>query len=290
MQVSNDVGLVLQGGGTRGIFVAGVLDAMIDAGLDFQYVIGTSAGALAGSNYISGDPGRTKFLIIHCMKSMKFASPANLLFLGTFFNFDYLMNEVPVKVAPMNFERFNENPARFQVATLAVADGKAHYFEKKSCSQFTKAIVASSSLPYISKPVLVEGHYYLDGGPVAAIPFRKPLEDGIKKLVIVETRDPSYRKSPTKKSDIRRAHAFYGKHKDLCASIAASHETYNQDVEDINKLKDEGRAFVIQPQSPVTVGRAERNEKKLEALYQEGFDLAKSLLPDLLKFLGESDE
>lgn len=290
MQVSNEFALVLQGGGTRGIFVAGVLDALAESGIEFLYVVGTSAGGLAGANYISGDIGRTKFLNIHCMKSAKFASPVNLLLIGTFFNFDYLMNEVPAELSPMNFERFNTNPALFYVATSGLADGKPHYFEKGSCSQFMRAVVASSSLPFISKPVLVEGHYYLDGGPVASIPFRKPLEDGVQKLVIVETRDPTYRKPETKKSTIRRAKQFYKKHREFCQAVIDANATYNKDVEDINKLKEEGRAFVIQPQQPVLIGRAERNEQKLTALYQEGYDLTMSLLPELKKFLGVANE
>jgi len=290
MKIANDVALVLQGGGTRGIFVAGVLDRLAKEEIEFQYVIGTSAGALGGSNYISGDIGRTQFLIVHCMKSVKFASAANLLFTGTFFNFNYLMNTVPIKVSPMNFDRFNSNPAKFFVATTGVADGRAHYFEKSSCSQFLKAIAASSSLPFISKPVLVEGHYYLDGGPAAAIPFRKPIEDGLSKIVVVETRDPTYRKPETKKSTIRRTNQFYRKHKELSQAIINANKTYNDDVEEINRLKDEGRAFVIQPQQPVTIGRAERNEKKLNALYQEGYDLMESMLPDLKRFLGVADE
>ena len=245
--ISKDIALVLQGGGTRGAFTAGVLDVLMENGLYFPYVIGTSAGALNGVNYISKDLGRSKYVSTELMSDRKFVSFSNLIFRGTIFNFTYLFHTVPKEKLPFNAAEFRTSPIEFVCCATGMADGQAHYFVKRECKEFYKALAATSSLPLVSKPVDVEGEKYLDGGVVAAIPYRKPLDDGFPKIVVIETRERGYRKKKAKKSKQLLAKLLYGKYKSFLASNKRSVEAYNEAADEIERLQEEGVAFVVAP-------------------------------------------
>lgn len=282
--------LVLQGGGTRGAFTSGVLDVLMEQGIYFPYVIGTSAGALNAVNYLSHDIGRSKIVTTELMSDKRFVSPGNFLRRGTFFDFAYLFHTIPKTKLPFNFAAYNGSPAELIVAATGVDDGEPHYYRKSVCHEFYKAIAASASLPLISKPVDVEGELCLDGGVVAAVPFRKALEDGRDKIVIVETRARGYRKKPTKGTKMLLAKMMYGKHKPFIKAYKSQAEVYNQDEDEIDRLESEGLAFVIRPDNPPQVKHAEKNKEKLLTLYQEGRDVMERELKGMLAFLGADDE
>src|SRR5574344_70805 len=280
------VGLVLQGGGTRSAFTSGVLDTLMENKISFPYIIGTSAGALNAVNVLSGDIGRSKDVDILLMDDKKFISLHNLLHYGSLFNFTYLVVDVPKKLIPFNAKAYNESPVHFVVAATGLEDGKDHYFVKGECTEMWKANAASSSLPLITwKPVMVEGHPYLDGGPTANIPFRRALADGCEKIVVVTTRAKGFRKSPAKKKNLRRAHFLYKEYPEFLKAYAKESDVYNADADALDALEASGQALVIGPAHPVTIGRTCRDKAKLDALYHEGVDVAKSALEKLKVFL-----
>lgn len=281
------IALVVQGGGTRGIFAAGVLDAFLDHDIEFPYVIGTSAGALLSFNYVAKERGRGAWIIEECMQMKEFASVNNYLKDGNFFNFDFLIHEVPRSLRSFDEKAFEESTMRFLCATTGVEDGKPHYFEKGCTAEFMNALAASSSLPIINKPVLVEGHLQMDGGPVASVPFEKPLEDGFKKMVVILTRDRSYRKKKRAVLDRVYIKRKYRDHPEFIKAVNGYEILYNRQMEELFRLEKQGRAFLILPEERVEIGRAEKDKEKLHALYQKGYDVACKLLPKLKEYLGE---
>ncbi len=285
--VREEIALSVQGGGTRGVFAAGVLDAFIDNNIEFPYVIGTSAGALLSYNYLAKDKGRGAWLIEECMQMKEFASVNNYLKDGNFFNFDFLMYEVPKSVRSFNQEEFDKSKTRFLCATTGMDDGKAHYFEKGVTPDFMAALAASSSLPIINKPVEVEGHLHMDGGPVASVPFKKPIEDGFRKVVVVLTRDRSYRKK--KRTELNRLYTKrkYHRYPEFVKAVNGYEALYNRQMEELFRLEREGKVFIIAPEEKVEIGRVEKDKAKLHALYQKGYDVAIKLLPELKKYIGE---
>lgn len=285
----DDSALVLQGGGARGAFTAGVLDVLMEHKLYFPYVIGTSAGALNAVNYLSHDIGRSKVVTTELMGDPKFVSLRNFFRRGTFFDFAYLFHTVPKTILPFSAATYNGSPIEFVAATTGM-DGKPHYFKKSTCKEFYKALAGSSSLPLISKVVDVEGTEVLDGGVVAGVPFRKALEDGRDKLVIVGTRARGYRKKPTGKRKMFLAKMMYGKYPDFLAIYKRQAEFYNEDADEIDRLEAEKKAFVICPDVPPAVGRAEHNRDKLLVLYEEGREVMERELPNMLAYLGLSHE
>ena len=287
-----DAALVLQGGGARGAFTSGVLDVFAENKLDFPYVIGTSAGALCACNYLSGDKGRNKFVCTELLTDPKFVSLRNLLFKRTAFNFGYLFFSVPEKMYPFSEKEFFADERPFLATCTSMKTGEAVYFDKRKLGRkdFYTALAASASLPLLAKPVDVMGEKCLDGGPAAAIPFRKPLEDGYQKEVIVLTRAYGYRKKPIKSLNYRLAKALYRKYPAFLSKFKTSPDVYNADTEEIEKLQKEGKVFVIQPDNPPHIATAEKDKEKLVALYEEGRAVAERLLPELRKYLGVADE
>ena len=282
--VSNVRSLIVQGGGTRGVFATGVLDVIAENGISFDMIAGTSAGALSAYNFVSGDIGRTKKFVIEIMPKKEFASFHNRMKYGSFFNFRYMFEEVP-KTIPFNYEAFKNNPIRFYCGTTDVKTGKAAYFEK-SGPNFDDAIAACSSLPLVSKPVKVGDGLYLDGCNECPVPYKIALEEGYEKLVIVLTRTRAYRKK--KPGFFKRAgySLMYHKYPEYVASCKDSYILYNDDMDEIFRLENEGKAFVICPEVPPTIGRAEKDGEKIEALYQDGRKIMNEKLDELKEFLG----
>lgn len=279
--------LALQGGGVRGAFTAGVLDVFLENGVVFPYVIGTSAGALTGVNYLSGDRGRSKFIICDLINDPKFLSLHNFLHKKTVFDFAYLLDVVPASIAPFSQKQFDESPIDFYAVATGLEDGKAHYFRKKDCKEFMKGVSASASLPLLSKPVMVEGKPFLDGGPVDSIPFRKPLKEGVKKIVVVATRELGFRKKPLSSAKVRLCQQFYGDYPEFTKAFRKSVDVYNADSDLLEALEKEGRIFVIRPDQPVDVSPTDKNKKKLNALYEEGRRIALERLPEMARYLKE---
>ena len=279
-------GLVLQGGGMRGAFTAGVLDVFMENHLSFSYVIGTSAGALNGVNFISGDIGRGKYVTCEMVHDKKFLSVKNLLLKGSLFDFKYLLFTLPEKnILPFNSKVYEENPTEFLVACTGMEDGAAHYFKKGECADFWNAVAASSSLPLLAKPVEVEGHFYLDGGPTASIPFRKAIEDGCERIVVVGTREFGFRKTPLKESHKRLCKRFYHAFPKFIESYDRTVEEYNGEADEMENLQKEGKLFLVQPEFPVTVSQTEKDEKALYALYLEGRRIAEKNLDAMKDYL-----
>ncbi len=283
--------LVLQGGGTRGAYTAGVIDVLMEEGIDFPYLIGTSAGALNGVDFLSKDIGRSKFVSTELVCEPKMLSFRNFRKTGNVFNLNYLLYEIPKKRYPLNEEQFNNSKTRFIVACTSMKDGQAIYFEKGKTDYFLPAVAASSSLPLVSEIQMVGDEPCLDGGQVAAIPWRKALEDGNEKLVVVMTRPIDYRKKHKMKA-FQRAWAKnrYKKYPEFLKTYFGYNALYNRDMDDLEALHKEGKVFLIAPPVSLGISNMERNHDTLLKIYENAKKQTHEILLDLLKFLGRPNE
>lgn len=282
--------LVLQGGGARGIYVAGVLDALMEEGFVFPFVYGTSAGALCATGLLSNQIGRNKEVVLRGMPNKRFASMKNFLKTKNFFDFDWLFHEFSRNELPFDEEAFWNSPIDFYAAATGFKDGKVHYFRKKDfpdVASFYPAIAASSSLPLIAKPVEVNGELYLDGGPVCAIPYRKPIEDGHEKIVVVSTRDLAYRKKPMKGSKARLGKWMYRKHPEFLKAYLGTNEEYNRELIEIEELEKKGRIFVIRPSVALSIKATTKDVEVLSAAYELGKQDCLKRLEGLRRYLSD---
>ena len=277
-------GLVLEGGGNRGIFTSGVLDYLMEERITFPYVVGVSAGACNAVDFVSEQIGRTK----DCIIGKDFPAPLiryrYLLEKRMLVDMDLLFDEVPNRINPFDYDTYFASPIRCVLVATDCTTGKAVYMdERKDRERLMKIVRASSSLPLVSPMVTVDDIPYLDGGISDPIPVRRVLTEGYKKPVIVLTRQAGYRKKLSRVSE-RLGKILYKEYPEVLKCLQSRHRVYNKTMDLIERLEQEGRAFVFRP-SEVLVGRTEENEQKLNAFYQQGYELAKERIGELREFL-----
>ncbi len=271
MEITPNTGLVLEGGGMRGIFTCGVLDALMKHEMWFNYVIGVSAGAGNGASYMSKQIRRARYSNIDLLQKYDFIGLKSLFTKGTIFDMQLLYDKFPNEIFPYDFEAYKKNPAVFEMVTTNCITGRAEYFQEKEDHQrLLKILRASGSLPYVSKMVEIDGVPMLDGGMVDSIPVQRAIDTGHDTNLVILTRNPGYRK----KEKDRKIPAFiYKKYPRLRLALSNRAKIYNAQLELVEKLEAEGKVICIRPENPIEVDRIEKNVEKLEALYQEGYRL-----------------
>lgn len=276
--------LVLEGGSLRCLFTAGVLEVFMEAELDFPYVIGVSAGALSGLNYISRQPFRTARINIDYVNDSRYLGMKSLVKTHSIFNFDFLFGELSEELIPFAWKTFEESDKRFVAVSTDCNTGEALYHEKGLSQDILLAARASSSMPLLAPMVNVDGFECLDGGICNPVPFRKAMEEGYEKLVLVLTRQEGYRKEPSRAMEAVYQR-YYKKYPNLVNALCQMEENYNQVQEEISGLEREGKCFVIRPEVPVSVSRIEKDTEKLEDLYTAGRRVAFRRMGALKEYL-----
>lgn len=289
MEIDKNTGLVLEGGGMRGIFTIGVLDAFMETGLRFPYAIGVSAGACNGVSFVTRQRGRAKFSNVGMIEryGREYLGVGMLLKTGNFFNVPLLYDELPNRLWPFDYKTFFNTDMTFEMVCTNLVTGKAEYLSNhepeykqedvNAAHQFAMDIIlASSSLPYVSHNVKVRGVPMLDGGIVDSIPVARAMECGYEKNVVIMTRNSGYRKRlkhgvilDAMGAALRKS--MYAKYPAFCEALKRRGEVYNQQLELVEQLEKEGKVLCIRPERPIEVDRIERNPMRLHALYDEGY-------------------
>jgi predicted patatin/cPLA2 family phospholipase len=276
--------LVLEGGGLRGIYTSGVLRFFMDKGIFFPYVIGVSMGACNAANYVSRQPERNRIVSTRYVNDARYLSYARLLLRGELFGMKFIFDTLPRSLVPFDFTTFMENEVKCITVVTDCETGEALYYEKKGLGEdYLKVLQASNSLPFVAKPVHYNGRILMDGGLSDSVPIRKSTDDGNEKNVLILTRPKGYRKKRPR--FMRFASVRYRRYKGLCNALATRHLRYNETMDFIDELEEQGGVFVIRPRSALNVGRAERNKDKLYAAYDQGYSDACACETGLVSFL-----
>lgn len=275
MIIGPDSALVLEGGGLRGVFTCGVLDAFMERGIRFPFTVGVSAGACNGLSYMSGQKGRAKASNIDLMDKYHYVGLKYLITQGCIMDFKLLFEEFPEKIIPYDYDAYFANPDRFVMVTANCLTGKAEYLEEKHDAGRVMDIVrASSSLPFVTRITYVDSVPMLDGGICDSIPVEYALSQGFTDITVVLTRNRGYRKSEKPNPFLR---LFYRKYPELQKAIANRNKEYNRTMTLIEQLEDEGKITVIRPLRHIEVTRMEKDTTKLRRLYDEGYSLGHSV-------------
>ena len=277
------IGLVLEGGGLRGLYTAGVLDVLMEQGIQADYVIGVSAGAGNGVSYVSRQLGRNRRINTEYLKDKRYLSFSSFIKTKSLFGMDFIFDEIPNRLDPFDKEAFFASTCEFCAGVTDVRTGKPVYFGKDDLKQDFTVLRASASLPIFSPIVEYKQGKYLDGGMSDPIPAQRALKDGCDRLIIVLTRERSYVKQPEKFRAVYRRQL-----RDYPAMIDAldhRHELYNRTLETVRSLEKERKALVIAPQTPPEVSRFERNKQKLLELCEKGRSDTLRLLPQITTFI-----
>ena len=274
--IDKNTALVLEGGGMRGVFTCGVLDYLMDHKISFPYTIGVSAGACNGLSYMSHQRGRGKYSNIDLLAKYKYIGIRPLVKKRGLIDQQLLFHRFPDRILPYNYKAYAENPARFEMVTTDCRTGRACYWEEKhNEKRIIEIVKASSSLPYACPIIYVDGRPMLDGGIVDSIPLLRAYEQGYDKCVVVLTRNKGYRKS-TKKVPVPSF--IYKKYPRLRVALRNRNKLYNEQLELVERLEEEGKIIVIRPEKPIVVGRMETSVKKLTDLYNQGYECARKVM------------
>lgn len=282
------VGLVLEGGAMRGLFTAGVLDIMMGNNIEIDTIIGTSAGAIYGINYFSKQIGRSiRYTKKYC-KDKRYISIRNLLLTGNIINKKFAYYDVPFKYDVFDNDKFlNEikNNKKFIATVSNVKTGKPEYYEINDPIKDIEILRACSSIPLVSKIVKINNNKYLDGGVTDAIPIDRMLEENVDKIIIILTQPLDFIKTNPNSKKIKLAKIRYRRYKKFLDSMNNRALIYNKTLEKIKKLEKEKKVFVIRPDSKIDINVIERNEDKIQEVYEKGLNVAINIMDDLKHYL-----
>ena len=280
MKINGKTGLVLEGGGMRGVFTSGVLDAFMKHNLYFKYIVAVSAGACNGMSYVSRQPRRARVSNIDYLARYRYIGLRHLVTQGCIFDQELLYDKFPNELLPFDFDEYFKHSQSFEMVTTNCLTGQAMYLSEAHDRQRSLDIVkASSSLPFVSKIVNVDGLPMLDGGIVDNIPIRRAIETGHDHNVVILTRNKGWRDT----GKDRKVPAFiYKNYPRLRVALSHRLKVYNAQMDLIDRLEAEGRITCIRPLRPMEVGRIENDVMKLERLYEEGFALGEQFAQENL--------
>ena len=280
-------GLVVEGGGMRGVYSSGVLDFFIEKDLFFENNYGVSAGACHLCSYLAKQYKRAFRVNVDYLNDKRYCSVHSLLKTGNLFGAEMLYDIIPNELDLFDYDTYNKNKSNFYVVITDINTGKSEYVKIGDLKKDIIYVRASSSLPLLAQNVKINDKEYLDGGISDSIPIKKSIADGNKKNVVILTRDSTYRKGKNSLMPIIKLK--YKKYPNFVKSMADRYIVYNEILDFIKELEDNGDVFVIRPKKPVNIGRTEKNREKLEALYNDGYNDAKDCYEELLKYLGKEN-
>lgn len=264
------IGLVLEGGGMRGAYTSGVLEVLLNKGIEFPNVYGISAGACNALSYISRQKNRNYNIFYQYIADKRYISVENLNRTGSLFGFDFIFGELFHTLLPFDYESFFNSPTDLKVGTTDLKTGQTVFFDKVNLDGDFTAVRASSSLPFVSNIVSYHGHELLDGGCATPIPIERSIFDGNEFNVIVLTRDSSYRKSPRPEFPRAVLRVKYGDYPNFVNTMQIRAEVYNNELEVCRRQEMEGKAVIVRPSRPIVTGRYEKNPEVLKAIYEMG--------------------
>lgn len=280
----NKIGLVLEGGGHRGIYTAGILDVFAQNNISFDGIMGVSAGCIHGVSFLSGQIGRSVRYTTRFCNNPSYMSFKSLIKTGDFFNVDFCYYKLPETLDPFDNDAFDKNPTPFYAVCSDVKTGKAVYHKCDSVrGEKIKWIQASASMPLAAKIVKIDEGEFLDGGITDSIPIKKMQELGYSKNIVILTQEAGYRKKPN--SLLPLIKRVYKKYPELINAIQNRHIIYNQQLDYLEEQEKLGNVIIIRPSQKPQAGRIEKDKEMILSTYNLGRNDAEKLLETVKNFI-----
>ena len=276
-------GLVLEGGGMKGTYTSGVLDFFLEKGIEFSHCYGVSAGACNLCSFLSKQHGRGFKSLTEYMDNGRFCGIYSMVTDGNIINAKYAYDLVPNYLLPFDYDTYQSYSGKAYAVATNIQTGRAEYLDMMEMEDCMTAVQASASLPLVSRNIAYRGGLYLDGGIADSIPIQRSILDGNRKNVVVLTKEIGYRRKPTSHPGLIKLR--YLRYPKVYELMKNRHIAYNETVEYLMRQVEKGQAFVIQPKVKNTIGRLEKDPAKMRALYESGYEDARSCFRDLIAYL-----
>lgn len=262
-------GLVLEGGGIRALYTSGVLDAFMENGIEFPYVIGVSAGSCNGASYLGKNLHRMRDITINYSGDKRYKSINSMLKNGEYLNSKWIFGELTYDIYPLDYDTYDSSNATMCVVATNALTGKAEYFYPTDFRDGCEELRASCALPLATKAVQIGKDYYFDGGVTDSIPLKRAFDDGCKKCVVILTQDKNYVKQPMGHSSaVKRAMKKYPL---VAQGILNRHNMYNAQREYIFEQQRLGNALVICPEDSLNCGTLNVSPAQQRDIYNLGY-------------------
>ena len=280
-------GLVLEGGGMRGLFSAGVMDVMMEHNIRFDGIVGVSAGASFGCNYKSHQVGRVLRYNVRFKDDPRYMGLRSLLRTGNLVAAEFSYHTLPKELDLFDFEAYNNDPAEFHVVCTDVMTGEPVYRSlEKMDDEGLEWIRASASMPLVSRPVPLEGRLLLDGGISDSIPLRYFQGKGFERNLVVLTQPKGFYKRRTKLMPL--FHLFMSRYPAIVQAMSRRHLMYNEELAYLEEQERRGNILLIYPQDTLPIGRTEQDEQKMRRIYAMGREKAEEMLGEIRAFVEAS--
>ncbi|MBQ3256662.1 MAG: patatin family protein [Oscillospiraceae bacterium] len=280
------LGLVLEGGAHRTVFSCGVMDALLDAGIRADYVIGSSAGITYAASYVSQQHGRNREMLRRFVKNPRYQgfhhrlNPLN----ASFYNLKFVFDTIPNKLLPFDYRTYNQFKGDVIAAVTDMATGEAVYMPVSGDDPKWTVLRATCALPLMFRPIKIDGKRYADGGVADSIPFQKALDDGCDKLLVILTRERDYCKEEEAVMQYA-VRSVKKKYPAYAEKLSQRHFRYNDCIEQIARREQAGEIYVIAPEDTLGVKRTDTNLSRLMSLYAQGYAMTMQQLPQLKQYL-----
>lgn len=278
------VGLLLEGGAMRGLYTVGALDVLMKNNINFDGIVGVSAGALFGINYKSKQPGRALRYNLKYAKEKNYMGWYSFLKTGDIMNKDFCFNKLVNELDPIDYDTFKKSTEEFWAVVTNIETGKPEYIKVDDLkkNEQIEALRASGSMPFVSNPVEIDGKKYLDGGIADSIPIDKIMDMGFDKVVVILTRTMGYRKE---KGNQLLAKLKYRKYPNFIKTIENRYLMYNEELDKIESLENDNKIFVIRPSRKVNIKRIEKDNSRIQEMYDLGYEDMSQKLKELNRYL-----
>ncbi len=277
-------GLVLEGGGLRGLFTAGVMDVMMEHGVEYDGVIGVSAGATFGCNYKSRQPGRVLRYNLRFRRDPRYMGWRCLMKTGDLVGAEFSYHTLPTQLDIFDFQTYKENPTEFHVVCTDAETGEAVYKRLDEMDyDGLEWLRASASMPIVSRPVEIDGYKLLDGGIADSIPLKHFQQLGFEKCVVILTQPKDFYKKKTSLMPVFKA--TMKAYPRITEAMAVRHLMYNEQLAYIQEQERQGNALLIYPAKALPIGRTQQNLKRMQTVYGMGRQMGKEMLPKIQDFL-----
>lgn len=278
-------GLVLEGGTFRGIFSAGVMDAFLENGIEFPYVVGVSAGISNGVSYISRQFGRNIDILENYRNDSRYIGAGNFLKCKSFFGLDFVFGDIPHELIPFDYETYHKFNGKVMVGVTNAETGKSEFMEGSSDDRDFTYLRATCAIPGLFPAIMINGTPYFDGGLACPIPAAKAFKDGCDKAVLILTQPKGFVKK-CGKGNIAVSQAIKHKYPNIEMLLLARHRIYNKQLHFCEELERRGKALIIRPEEKLD--SFEKDTAVLRKTWQDGHDMATARMDEIKAFIGES--